>query len=76
MLNGPFREAEAADIHLTDICPYAAHQMLVFIHTDKCDLLKEIQLTCSVEEKRQRREALMALISAADKYDVQVGAAE
>ena len=73
MMNGPFRESEAADIYLTDICPYAAHQMLLFIHTDMCEILMELKATCTYEEKRQRREALMALISAADKYDVQVG---
>ncbi|CDI75084.1 BTB/POZ domain-containing protein, putative [Eimeria praecox] len=71
MLNGPFREADAADIHLTDISPYAAHQMLLFIHTDTCEALKELKRTCTPDEKRQRREALMGLISAADKYDVQ-----
>ncbi|CDI78479.1 BTB/POZ domain-containing protein, putative, partial [Eimeria acervulina] len=71
MLNGPFREAEATDIHLTDICPYAAHQMLLFIHTDTCEVLKQLHRTDTFEEKRQRREALMGLISAADKYDVQ-----
>lgn len=72
MLNGPFREAEAADVHLTDICPQAAHQMLLFIHTDTCDLFKELRRTASLAEKQQRREALMGLITAADKYDVQV----
>ncbi|CDJ43119.1 BTB/POZ domain-containing protein, putative [Eimeria tenella] len=71
MLNGPFREAEAADVHLTDICPQAAHQMLLFIHTDTCDLFKELRRTASLAEKQQRREALMGLITAADKYDVQ-----
>lgn len=71
MLNGPFCEAEAADIHLTDICPYAAHQMLIFIHTDKCEIFEELKPTCTYGEKKQQREALMALISAADKYDVQ-----
>lgn len=73
MLNGPFREAEAADVHLTDICPHAAQQMLLFIHTDTCDVLKELKSTCTLDEKRQRREALMGLITAADKYDVHVG---
>ncbi|XP_026193066.1 speckle-type POZ protein-like B [Cyclospora cayetanensis] len=71
MLNGPFREADAPDIHLTDICPFAAHQMLLFIHTDACELLEKLKPTCTLEEKRQRQEALMALLSAADKYDIQ-----
>ena len=46
--------------------------MLLFIHTDTCEVLKQLHRTDTFEEKRQRREALMGLISAADKYDVQV----
>ncbi|KAL8272346.1 hypothetical protein Esti_003636 [Eimeria stiedai] len=71
MLMGPFTEAAAPEIRLTDICPIAASQMMRFIHTDKCEVLDDLPCTLSREKKKSRQDALMALIAAADKYDVQ-----